>query len=133
MCCISTIFLVLISRLAIAVWWLTDPQRFVLAFQNWNLPGSFAKTSIVVGEDPHAAVVPLEALVSFAGVTKIFLIENGKARDVPVVLGVQGETWVEIATPKLVPGTRVVTSGQSAIAAGTPVAERAAARKEAVR
>ena len=42
MCCISTIFLVLISRLAIAIWWLTDPQRFVLAFKNWNLPGSFA-------------------------------------------------------------------------------------------
>jgi hypothetical protein len=41
MCCISTIFLVLISRLAIVVWWLTDPQRFVLAFKNWNLPGSF--------------------------------------------------------------------------------------------
>jgi len=42
MCCISTIFLVLISRIAIVVWWLTDPQRFVLAFKNWNLPGSFS-------------------------------------------------------------------------------------------
>ena len=40
MCCISTIFLLLISRIAIVVWWLTDPQRFVLAFKNWNLPVS---------------------------------------------------------------------------------------------
>ena len=47
MCCLSTIFLVLISRIALVVWWLTDPQRFVLAFKNWNLPGSFAIPSWV--------------------------------------------------------------------------------------
>ena len=39
MCCFSTIFLVLGSRLAVIIWWLSDSQRFNLAFQNWNLPG----------------------------------------------------------------------------------------------
>ncbi|MGD0707528.1 MAG: hypothetical protein ABSA51_03635 [Anaerolineaceae bacterium] len=38
MCCITTIFLVFSSRLAILIWWLTDPQRFTLAFNNWFLP-----------------------------------------------------------------------------------------------
>src|SRR5262249_28127212 len=69
-------------------------------------PGSFAKTQITIGADEHAAVVPLEAIVSFAGVTKIFVIDNGKAKEVPVTLGVQGETWVEIASPKLEAGVR---------------------------
>ncbi len=35
MCCLTTLLLVLISRLAILVWWLSDPGRFMLAFQNW--------------------------------------------------------------------------------------------------
>jgi hypothetical protein len=39
MCCITTLALVFISRIAILYWWLTDPQRFGLAFQNWSLPG----------------------------------------------------------------------------------------------
>jgi RND family efflux transporter MFP subunit len=96
-------------------------------------PGSFAKTSIVVGEDERAAAVPLESVVSFAGVTKIFLIEGGMAKEVPVTLGVQGETWVEVAAPKLEAGARVVTSGQSALSAGTPVAVRQGASKEAAK
>jgi len=41
MCCISTIFLVFISRIAIVVWWLVDPQRFNLAFKNLVLPGNY--------------------------------------------------------------------------------------------
>ncbi len=39
MCCITTLALVLISRIAIIYWWLVDPQRFILAFQNWEVLG----------------------------------------------------------------------------------------------
>ncbi len=42
MCCITTIILVLGSRIAIVYLWLTDRQLFTLAFKNWSLPGSFA-------------------------------------------------------------------------------------------
>jgi hypothetical protein len=42
MCCITTIFLVLGSRIAILFWWLSDRQTFTLAFKNWVLPGGFA-------------------------------------------------------------------------------------------
>ncbi len=41
MCCLTTIFLVLASRIAIVVWWLSDPQRFTLAVKAWKLPDSF--------------------------------------------------------------------------------------------
>jgi len=42
MCCLTTIFLFFGSRITLLVWWLTDPQRFTSAFQNWALPGNIA-------------------------------------------------------------------------------------------
>ncbi len=94
-------------------------------------PGGFAKTAIYTEIDQHSATVPLEALVYFAGVTKIFLVEDGRAKEVQVTLGVQDTQWVEIASPKLPEGAQVVTSGQTAIAHGTEVAQRAAPAESA--
>jgi RND family efflux transporter MFP subunit len=87
-------------------------------------PGSFAKTAIVTRLDSAATTVPLESIVSFAGITKIFLIVDGQAKEVQVTLGVQGDTWVEIATPELPRDGIVITSGQTAIAEGARVAIR---------
>jgi hypothetical protein len=42
MCCLATVFLVFGSRLTILYWWLTDPQRFNLAFKNLVLPGNYS-------------------------------------------------------------------------------------------
>ena len=58
-------------------------------------PGAFAKTAILTGIDEHAPTVPLESLVHVAGVTKIFLVVDGRAKQVLVTLGVQGTEWVE--------------------------------------
>ncbi len=90
-------------------------------------PGGFAKTGILTTLDQQAPTVPLEALVHFAGVSKIFLVEDGKAKEVQVTIGMQEDKWVEIATPKLPAGAQVVTSGQTAIADGTSVAVRVVA------
>jgi RND family efflux transporter MFP subunit len=87
-------------------------------------PGGFAKAGILTAVDERAATVPLEALVQFAGVTKIFLVSDGKAQEMQVTLGVQSTDWVEIASPKLPDGSQVVTSGQTAIADGTLVTVR---------
>jgi hypothetical protein len=38
MCCITTIFLVLLSRIGILVWWLANPQSRNLPFASWVLP-----------------------------------------------------------------------------------------------
>ncbi|HEX3724770.1 MAG TPA: efflux RND transporter periplasmic adaptor subunit [Pirellulales bacterium] len=88
-------------------------------------PGGFAKAGILTAVDDHAAIVPLESLVQFAGVTKIFLVRDGRAQEVQVTLGMQGNEWVEIASPSLAEGSQVITSGQSAIATGTPLVIRA--------
>lgn len=87
-------------------------------------PGSFAKAAILTRVDAEAATVPLESLVTFAGITKLFLNDKGKAREVQVTLGVQSTTWVEIASPELPRDAQVVTSGQSALANGTAISIR---------
>ena len=92
-------------------------------------PGGFAKAAIFTRLDNEAPTVPLEALVSFAGVTKVFLVENGRAKEVPVTLGLQSTKWVEIAAPALAPGSQVVTSGQAALADGVVVSIRATDKK----
>jgi RND family efflux transporter MFP subunit len=85
--------------------------------------GSFARAQILTRIDPQARTVPEEALVRFAGVTKVFVVERGQARAVPVTTGVSGtdggRAWVEVAGA-LPPAAQVVTSGQAQLADGTP-------------
>ena len=87
-------------------------------------PGSFAKATIHTQSDQPATTVPRESLVTFAGVTKIFLVERGKAKDVPVSVGLQSQDWVEITQPELPIHAQVVTSGQSALSDGAAVTVR---------
>lgn len=88
-------------------------------------PGSFAKAAILTRLEPEAATVPLSALVNFAGINKVFLSEKGRAKEVQVTLGVQSTAWVEITSPALPRGAQVITSGQTVLAAETPIAVRA--------
>src|SRR5205085_2523376 len=95
--------------------------------------GSFAKAAIHTRVDDQALTVPEEALVAFAGVTKVFVVRDGKSTDVKVSLsGVRislsdknGRTqfWAEVRGD-LKPGDMVVTSGQSQLAEGSRVVLR---------
>ncbi len=90
--------------------------------------GSFVKASVLTREDDQAATVPEEALVTFAGVTKVFVVRDGTSRPVPVRPGLRvevkngdrAESWAEVAGD-IPAGARVVTSGHSQLADGTPV------------
>ena len=88
-------------------------------------PGGFAKASIITDAEARAAVVPLDSIVRFAGVTKVFIVENGKARSISdIKTGSEGRGWIEV-TSKLLPETgAVVTTGQTQLADGTSVAIR---------
>jgi membrane fusion protein (multidrug efflux system) len=86
-------------------------------------PGGFAKASILTNRNAEAAVVPIEAVVKFAGVTKLFVIEGNKARPIEVETGLEGSGWIEVLG-KLPTQAQVVTTGQTQLADGTPVAIR---------
>lgn len=86
-------------------------------------PGGFAKAMVVVSEADDATTVPLEAVVRFAGVTKVFAVREGQAREVEIALGTQEDGWVEVHGA-LTPGEQVVVSGQSKLVDGSPVVVR---------
>jgi RND family efflux transporter MFP subunit len=96
-------------------------------------PGAFAKASIFTREIPRVATVPLESLVSFVGRTKIFLVEDGRAREVVITPGLQTADWVEVASPELRDGAMVVLSGQSAVLDGGLVAINSAGSSDSPR
>jgi membrane fusion protein, multidrug efflux system len=89
--------------------------------------GSFVKVSITTDLRDEAATVPEEAMVTFAGVVKVFVVSDGKSRSVEVETGARlgggaGEGGIRIeVTGDLKPGDLVVTSGHSMLADGTPV------------
>jgi RND family efflux transporter MFP subunit len=83
--------------------------------------GSFAKAAIVTRMDAETQTVPLDAVVRFAGITKIFLAEGDKAREFQVTSGTTTSEWIEIVSPKLPAGAQVVTSGQSLLSDGLPI------------
>ena len=69
--------------------------------------------------------MPRSAVTTFAGVTKLFVVEQGVAREHEVTLGVDlGDGWVEIAQG-VSKGMEVATSGLSKLADGTAVQVRA--------
>ena len=83
-------------------------------------PGSFAKGSVVTRDDSEGLVVPLESLVTFAGVNKVFVVRDGKAHGVEVKLAERGPGWLEVLGD-LHHGDQVATSGYTQLADGTPV------------
>lgn len=86
-------------------------------------PGGFAKASILTDRKSEATVVPIESVVRYAGVTKLFLVDGGKAHAVNVETGLEGPGWVEVIGALAAQGSVVVT-GQSQLADGTPVLVR---------
>jgi RND family efflux transporter MFP subunit len=94
-------------------------------------PGGLARASIVTDAQSKAAVVPMESIVRYAGVTKIFIVDAGKARAIgDIQTGAEGRGWIEIISGQLPPSAQVVTTGQTQLADGTRVTIR---QPEAVR
>jgi len=88
-------------------------------------PGGFAKARVVTDRESDATVVPLDAVVRFAGVTKLFVLgDDAKAHAVAVETGKEGPGWVEVLGANLPPKARVITTGQGSLAEGTPVVVR---------
>lgn len=94
-------------------------------------PGSFVKAAVLTREDAQVPTVPEESLVKFAGVIKVFVVQDGKAHAVLVEPGVRlevpgekhTENWFEVRG-NLPRGADVVTTGHSQLAEGTPVRVR---------
>ena len=59
-------------------------------------PGSFAKAEIVTNDAKMALTVPNNSIVTFAGIEKVIVVQNGKALEKPVTTGKRNGDWTEI-------------------------------------
>jgi RND family efflux transporter MFP subunit len=59
-------------------------------------PGSYARAEIVSDDNNSAVAVPVNAIVSFAGIDKVILVQDGKALEKPVTLGRRTAEWAEV-------------------------------------
>jgi len=86
-------------------------------------PGTFARAEIETHTDPGVIAVPPSAVVSFAGVNKIFVVDGDKAKAVEVRLGQREKEWVEVigAIPQK---AKLITSGFSQLVDGSPIKNR---------
>ena len=88
-------------------------------------PGFFANAAVVTRTDDRALVVPQEALTTFAGVTKLFVIKDGVAQERQVRTGTRGSGGLVEVTEGLAAGEQVATSGLAKLENGSAVTVRA--------
>jgi len=73
--------------------------------------GMFARAQIIVNDNDPGLSVPATALITFAGLEKVVVCQDGEAVERTVTTGRRGEDWVEIVAG-LRAGERVVVEPQ---------------------
>lgn len=82
-------------------------------------PGSFVRSEIVTEEAEQALAVPSQAVVTFAGIEKVFVVQNGRAVETPISTGRRVAGWVEV-TAGVNPGDAVILEPER-VRPGQPV------------
>ena len=86
-------------------------------------PGGFARARVETRQQPDVVFVPRDAVVTFAGVTKVFTVKDGLAQEVAVEVGPQQGEDVEVVKG-LKGAESVIVSGANRVATGVPVVVR---------
>ena len=84
-------------------------------------PGAFVRAEIVTNQTSTAVTVPATAIVTFAGIDKVLVVENGKAMEKAVTTGRKSSDWIEIKAGVNIGQTVVVDPGN--IQSGQAVVE----------
>jgi membrane fusion protein, multidrug efflux system len=69
----------------------------------------------------NAVVVPRSAIASTENGDIVYAVVDGKAVATPVKVGVQTDTLSQVTSPKITPGTVVITTRPDALKDGSPV------------
>lgn len=92
-------------------------------------PGFFANAAIVTRTDDKAIMVPQEAVTTFAGVTKVFVITDNTAHERQVRPGTRAADGLVEIVEGLQPNEVVATSGLTKLQEGAAVSIKAPAAK----
>jgi len=83
-------------------------------------PGLFARGAVVLRQDRDVAFVPESAVSYFAGLTRVFVVADGTARERTVTLGTRKDGMIEAVTGVRA-GEQVATSGLAQLQDGARV------------
>jgi RND family efflux transporter MFP subunit len=82
-------------------------------------PGAFARAEIVTNDAKMAVTVPTSAIVTFAGIEKVILVQDGKALEKPITTGRRSGEFTEIVAGVNVGDKVIVDPGN--LQSGQPV------------
>jgi membrane fusion protein (multidrug efflux system) len=83
-------------------------------------PGTFAEVTLMLRQSPNALVIPPGSIVSNGKTKSVFVVEQGRAKLVPIITGLSDGRWVEI-TQGLNGTEDVVVVGKTRLTEGTLV------------
>jgi RND family efflux transporter MFP subunit len=83
-------------------------------------PGFFARGAVLTRREPRVPFAPAESLAYVVGISKLFVIADGRAHERVVRAGLREAGWVEIEDG-VKPGETVATSGLAQLYDGAPV------------
>jgi len=84
-------------------------------------PGMFVQVRLVVEPKATAVVVPREAIYTVAGLTKLFVIRDGRAVEKRVLLGEKFDGWIEVRDGAVAPGELVALDHVAELVNGAAV------------
>jgi len=83
-------------------------------------PGMFARASLIVQRRDNVLLLPKDSLLRESGPARVFVHDKGRASLREVMLGLEGEQYVEVLTG-LRDGDEVIVAGQYELRDGMPV------------
>ncbi|RMG53808.1 MAG: efflux RND transporter periplasmic adaptor subunit, partial [Acidobacteria bacterium] len=83
-------------------------------------PGYFARAKLVVEPNARVVLIPSRAVVRYVGLTRVYVIEDGRAVERSVKLGMEVDGWMEVVEGVRA-GEQVITSNLSRVKNGQPV------------
>jgi multidrug efflux pump subunit AcrA (membrane-fusion protein) len=83
--------------------------------------GMLIDATLVRQQANDAIVVPRSAIAESETGSVVYIIDAGKAVAVPVRVGVQTDTLAQVMSPRIQPGTQVITTRPDALKDGSPV------------
>jgi len=85
--------------------------------------GMFARVEVLVGTHRHAIQIPSDALTRLDELQYVYVVKDGQALQVPVVIGDRVGSRIEIVKG-LVGDEQIIVSGKDLVSTGTPVEAR---------
>ncbi|HEY1868168.1 MAG TPA: efflux RND transporter periplasmic adaptor subunit [Candidatus Cybelea sp.] len=84
--------------------------------------GMLVTVTVTKARAANAIVVPRSAVAQTPSGSIVYIVADNKAQAVPVAVGVQTDTLSQVTSPRITPGTMVVTTRPDALKDGSTVA-----------